>query len=74
LKVQQLTRLGNRTKSRRMKYLSLWVQRDILHALEGMSLALFTRVLGWKLDRVTELLERVKKDICDMSIHAYSER
>ncbi|TPX19002.1 uncharacterized protein E0L32_011319 [Thyridium curvatum] len=58
-------------KSRRLKYLSLWLQHDMVSGLEGMSMALFTRVLGWEGAKVKEFVEEVKKDICNPSIHAY---
>ncbi len=60
-------------KSRRMKYLSLWLQHDMLNAVDSMSLALFTRVLGWDLDTLKPFLDQVKKDMCDTTIHVYSE-
>jgi hypothetical protein len=37
-----------------------------------MSMALFTRVLGWEIDRVRELLEKVKQDMMNTKLHAYS--
>ena len=60
-------------KGKRMKYLSLWLQHDMLSGLEGMSMALFTRVLGWEAEAVKTFLVAVRKDIQDTSIHAYSE-
>jgi hypothetical protein len=36
-------------------------------------MALFTRLLGWSPERLQVLLEGVRKDIKDTSIHAYSE-
>ncbi|KAI1337094.1 S-adenosyl-L-methionine-dependent methyltransferase [Xylariaceae sp. FL0016] len=55
------------------KQLSLLLQHDVLNVLEPMSMALFTRVLGWEADKLKELLEAVKRDVCDTRIHAYSE-
>jgi Methyltransferase domain len=60
-------------KSRRMKYLSLWLQHDMLSGLEAMSMALFTRILGWKAENVREFLVDVRKDMQNTSLHAYSE-
>ena len=57
----------------RNKQLAALLGRDMCHGLESMSMALFTRVLGWEADRVRELVERAKKDIMDPKIHAYSE-
>ncbi|RYC65216.1 hypothetical protein CHU98_g988 [Xylaria longipes] len=55
------------------KQLSLLLQHDILNMLEPMSMALFTRVLGWDAKRVTDCLELVKRDVQNTKIHAYSE-
>ncbi|KAJ3551103.1 hypothetical protein NPX13_g11434 [Xylaria arbuscula] len=55
------------------KQLSLLLQHDILAMLEPMSMALFTRVLGWDARRVSDCLELVKRDVQNTKIHAYSE-
>jgi hypothetical protein len=60
-------------KSQKLKYLSLWLQHDMLSGLEAMSMALFTRVLGWEAEKVREFLVEVRKDMKDPSLHAYSE-
>jgi SAM-dependent methyltransferase len=60
-------------KSRRLKYLSLWLQHNMLIGLEAMSMALFTRALGWEAERVREFLVGVTRDIQDTNIHAYTE-
>ena len=41
--------------------------------LEGFSLALFTRVLGWRPDEVQVLLSKVSKDLNDKNIHAQND-
>ncbi|KAI6435171.1 hypothetical protein MCOR22_009332 [Pyricularia oryzae] len=60
-------------KGRRVKYLSLWLQHDMLQGIEAISMALFTRVLGWDVDDLKVFLEDVKRDMKDTSIHSYSE-
>jgi hypothetical protein len=60
-------------KGKRSKYLSIWLQHDLLIGVEAWSMALFTRLLGWSPERLQVLLEGVRKDIKDTSIHAYSE-
>jgi SAM-dependent methyltransferase len=69
----ELIPLSPWTRSRRMKYISLWLQHNMLQAMEAISMALFTRVLGWDVERLKEFLERVKVDIKDTRLHAYSE-
>ncbi|KAI1309666.1 S-adenosyl-L-methionine-dependent methyltransferase [Xylaria venustula] len=60
-------------KGNHNKQLSLLLQHDILNMLEPVSMALFTRVLGWEAQRVLECLELVKRDVQNTKIHAYSE-
>ncbi|KAI8623129.1 S-adenosyl-L-methionine-dependent methyltransferase [Xylariaceae sp. FL1651] len=60
-------------KGAQNKQLSLLLQQDILNMLEPMSMALFTRVLGWEAPKVLDMLELVKKDVQNTKIHAYSE-
>jgi hypothetical protein len=40
-------------------------------ALEGFSLAVFTRVLGWKKEEVETFLVQVRNDMKNPKIHAY---
>ncbi|RYP77721.1 hypothetical protein DL769_003341 [Monosporascus sp. CRB-8-3] len=60
-------------KGDRNKHLALLLGSDMGNGLESMSMALFTRVLGWEPERVHELLVRVRQDMVDPKIHAYSE-
>ncbi|KAI0012072.1 S-adenosyl-L-methionine-dependent methyltransferase [Xylariaceae sp. FL0662B] len=60
-------------KGRHNKELSLLLQHDVLGMLEPVSMALFTRVLGWETQRVRDFLELVKQDVRDTRLHAYSE-
>ncbi|KAI1427453.1 S-adenosyl-L-methionine-dependent methyltransferase [Xylaria sp. FL1777] len=60
-------------KGNHNKQLSLLLQHDVLSMLEPVSMALFTRVLGWEATRVLECLELVKADVQNTKIHAYSE-
>lgn len=60
-------------KGSRNKQLAVLLGKDMSNGLESMSMALFTRVLGWEPRRVQELIEQVRKDIMDPKIHAYSE-
>ena len=39
--------------------------------LEGMTMALLTRVHKWKAEEVQVLLGQVRKDLKDRSIHSY---
>ena len=41
--------------------------------LEGFSLALFTRNLGWSVEEVQVLLSKARKDMGDRNIHAQND-
>jgi hypothetical protein len=54
-----------------MKELGMWHEVNQEDGLEGATLAMFTRVLGWEPLQVQEFLVEVKKNTRDKSIHAY---
>jgi len=49
----------------------LWTHENLAPALEGFSLAAFTRVLGWQKEEVETFLVQVRKDLKNPKIHAY---
>jgi hypothetical protein len=58
-------------KDKRHKELGLWSLADFDEGLEGMTLALFTRVLGWSVEEYTVLLAKARTDLRNRRIHAY---
>lgn len=54
-----------------MKELARYVQTKVLEALDAYSLALFTRQLGWSLERIEMLLAGVRQEIFDQSLRLY---
>lgn len=44
---------------------------NIMDALQAVTLALFTRTLGWKAGEVEVLLANVRKDLRNPHIHPY---
>lgn len=60
-------------KGKQNKHLSLLLQHDVLNMLEPVCMALFTRVLGWEQGRVLEFLVKVRRDVQNTDVHAYSE-
>jgi hypothetical protein len=63
--------LGTWAKGKRMKTLGLWCRKNLLSALEGISLALLTRGLGMTKDEVDVLLVGVRDDLRSNRVHAY---
>lgn len=56
-----------------MKELGRYQQFNMLEAMESYSMALFTRVLGWKADEVKIFFADVRKETVDRSLHLYSK-
>jgi len=49
----------------------MWHQEATAPGLEGLSLGLFTRVLGWTKEEVEVFLVGVRRDMKDTRIHTY---
>ena len=49
----------------------MYEQSAMLDAVEAYTLALFTRFLGWDVDRTMIMCAGVKREIKDLSLHLY---
>jgi hypothetical protein len=49
----------------------MWQLENVTSGLEGFSMAMFTRVLGWTKPEVDVFLVDVRKEMKDMKIHVY---
>jgi hypothetical protein len=58
-------------RDKKHKTVGLWNQANTLDGLEGFSMAIFTRVLGWTPEEVTIFLIRVREDTKNRKIHNY---
>lgn len=58
-------------KGEREKMLGLMQMTNILDGVQGISMQLFTRMLGWSAEAVELLLVDVRKDIRNRDIHFY---
>ena len=65
--------LGLWPKDKKLKEVGAFNLVQLKEGLEGFSLALFTRVLGWSPDEVQILLTKVRKDLSDSHIHAQND-
>ncbi|CAK7234365.1 hypothetical protein SBRCBS47491_008923 [Sporothrix bragantina] len=63
--------IGRWPKNEKMKELGGLVRENFIGGVETMSLALFTRFLGWSLDEVKTFTEQVRYDMCHSSYHTY---
>ncbi|KAF9872378.1 methyltransferase domain-containing protein [Colletotrichum karsti] len=58
-------------KEPRFKELGAWTYENLGNGLSGLSLALFTRALGWSAEELELFLMDVRKDMKDRSIHGW---
>lgn len=58
-------------KDKKYKELGMWNHENIVPSLEGITMGLFTRVLGWEKQEVEVFLVDVRKEMKDTKIHAY---
>jgi hypothetical protein len=58
-------------KDRYYKEIGFWTMANIGSGLEGLSLALLTRGLGWTREEVLVFLTQVRADLKDPKIHGY---
>ena len=58
-------------KSEKYKELGRWALENFSWGCESMSLALFTRVLGWTVDEVRVFMVMVRRDLRNTTMHAY---
>lgn len=56
---------------KRYRELGVWCRNMLHQHLEGISMALMTRGLGWSAEEVRVFLVGVRKDISNVSIHGY---
>ncbi|OAP58043.1 hypothetical protein AYL99_07133 [Fonsecaea erecta] len=64
--------LGPWPKDEKQKEIGRWHLFEADRGLEGWTLALFTRVLGWTLEEVQVFLAQVRQGFRDRSVHAYT--
>jgi len=58
-------------KGQTQKMLGLMQMTNILDGIQGMTVGLFTKVLGWTTQEVEVFLVNVRKDLKDTNIHFY---
>ncbi|KAK0624285.1 TAM domain methyltransferase [Immersiella caudata] len=65
--------IGPWPKDAHLKTVGLWNITQVLDGLEGFSLQLYCRVLGWPEEEVREMLTKVRQDLKSGTIRAYIE-
>ncbi|KIX08590.1 uncharacterized protein Z518_03246 [Rhinocladiella mackenziei CBS 650.93] len=64
--------LGPWPKDPKLKEIGRWHLLEAYQGLEGWTLALFTRVLGWSYEEVQVFLAKVREGLKDPTIHSYT--
>lgn len=55
-----------------LTYVGMWCHENIAKSIHGLSLALFTRGLGWSLEELEGFLADVREEMSDTKIHAWA--
>ncbi|KAK4236146.1 Phosphoethanolamine N-methyltransferase 1 [Achaetomium macrosporum] len=58
-------------KDLKYKEIGMWTEENFCGGLHGLSIALFTRALGWSPEETEVFLAGVRKDLRNRQIHAY---
>ncbi len=58
-------------RDKKHKEVGLWALENFSWGCESMSLALFTRALGWSADEVRVFMAQVRTDLRNRKYHAY---
>jgi hypothetical protein len=58
-------------KDPKLKELGIWTQAGTINGIEAMTLALFTRVLGWSREETLVFCSKVRDDLRSVKIHGY---
>jgi hypothetical protein len=59
-------------KDKKLKTLGAYCNENVRSGLEGLSLAMFTRVREWSREELEVFLAEVRKELNDRKIHCYS--
>lgn len=62
--------IGPWARDATLKEVGGWNLRQVLNGLEGLSMRLYTGVLGWGEEDVRALLGRVRRELADPRVHA----
>ncbi|KXX78597.1 Phosphoethanolamine N-methyltransferase 1 [Madurella mycetomatis] len=58
-------------KDAKYKEIGIWTEQNFCGGIYGLSVALFTRALGWTAEELQVFLVNVRKDLSNRQIHAY---
>jgi hypothetical protein len=62
---------GRYRRSILLRLVAYCLPQDVASGLEGLSMRMFTKILGWTHEEVVELIEKVEVDLRSGKMHAY---
>lgn len=62
---------GPWARDKRLKILGVWEQHNLLQNLEGMTMRLFQKGLGWSEEEILVFSALLRKDIRNLNYHGY---
>ncbi|KAL7275609.1 hypothetical protein RUND412_001442 [Rhizina undulata] len=65
--------IGRWPKQKRQKEIGMFWRQQCLDGIDGVSLALFTRILGWDMEKFDTYMEDVHADLANPNYHMYSK-
>ena len=72
--VHRQTPIGVWPKNPKLKEIGRYERAQVLDAVESYTLAMFTRVLGRSLQEAQVIMERVKCEMVDPTLHLYTDK
>lgn len=63
--------LGTWSEDEQQNQIGAHMMLSGLRGMEGFSMMLFTKVLGWTVEDTQEFVDKVKRDICDNSMRKF---
>jgi len=58
-------------KDQRLKLIGAWEQHNLMNHLEGMTMRLFQKSLGWTEEEILVISAMLRKELRDLGVHAY---
>ncbi|KAK1251708.1 hypothetical protein MKX07_007187 [Trichoderma sp. CBMAI-0711] len=58
-------------KDKRLKLIGAWEQHNLMNHLEGLTMRLFQKSLGWTEDEILVISALLRKELRDLGVHAY---
>lgn len=58
-------------KDKRLKLIGAWEQHNLTNHLEGLTMRLFQKSLGWSEEEILVISALLRKELRDLGVHSY---